>query len=70
MKDEEEYTTQICTKNREQKRNRVAGCGLRFLCKIYPTTSSCKKYFIFLLTRPQGHVLTLHSLANQSYDYE
>ena len=28
------------------------------------------KYFIFLLTRPYGHTLTLHSLANKSYDYE
>ena len=28
------------------------------------------KYFIFLLTRPYGHTLTLYSLANKSYDYE
>ena len=26
--------------------------------------------FTFLLTRTQGHILTLHSLANESYDYE
>ena len=28
------------------------------------------KFFFFLLTRPGGHILTLHSLANKSYDYE
>ena len=49
---------------------KVAGCGLRFRDQIFPTASSRKKFFIFLLTRPQGQVLTLHSLANQSYDYE
>ena len=39
MADEEEDTTQICTKNRELKHNRgckVASCGLRFLDHFIP----------------------------------
>ena len=47
---------------------KVAGCvlGIKFLQQYLAT----KKYFIFLLTHPLGYILTLHSLANESCDYE
>ena len=47
---------------------KVAGCV--FDVKFIQQYLTAKKYFIFLLTRPQGYALTLHSLANESYDYE
>jgi len=44
MVDEEEDITQICTKNQEQKRNRVSGCKLRIAPKIL-ATAYCKADF-------------------------
>ena len=68
MVDEEEDITQICTKNREQKRNRVARLQVaggaqnpiysipqsRFLRKTQPATFGMYTFFLLYMCSPIG----------------
>ena len=69
MVDEEEDTTQICTKSRELKRNqscKVASCGLR--PKSYPQ-HTVEPIFTKNATRNLGCVSVFSSLYVQPYGW-